>query len=254
MFRNDLTFVRSHYTPTTELKRIELLETALEELKRLRDSHDLNLENEIKELEERIKQLSEIEPQEEIPYPDWLSLEPVFIPKIRLDAKDGVQVVRLNPLDPYTSSYAVKELAKRHNLKTLYKEDKKACAYAIWKIVIGALTYEYDKEEDWRPSYVTIRYTHGDCEDGTILFVDLAREAGFRPDEVFNACGWVSTTSGKFGHSFPILNYGEGWNIYESTLDRVPTAPMPFKGSNYSADWGLTNWEWFGKIKDTLQI
>jgi hypothetical protein len=118
------------------------------------------------------------------------------------------------------------------------------------------MTYNYDDGEDWRFSAISAAYGKGDCEDGTILFLDLAREAGFKPTEIFNATGWVTNKNGeKFGHSFPILNCGDGWYIYETTLSSLPTSTMKFLGSKYDCSWGLANWLWDGKLKDeALQI
>ena len=48
---------------------------------------------------------------------------------------------------------------------------------------------------------------------GKIRVYDLAKEAGFKSDEVFNATGYVTTSSGQFGHSYPIVNTGDGWYI-----------------------------------------
>ncbi len=89
------------------------------------------------------------------------------------------------------------------------------------------------------------------CEDGTILFVTLARIAGVPADKVFNALGWFYSADGrsKFGHSFPIAQMTDGkWYIFESTLDVVPKFPKLFKGSNYDAAWGVHNWKYDGQI------
>jgi len=94
------------------------------------------------------------------------------------------------------------------------------------------------------------------CEDSCITFVDLAREAGFKADEVFNACGYLTDSEGnQYGHSYPILNYGDGFFVYESTLVRVPAVPKRFIGSEYSADWGICSWLHKGHTRDgTNQI
>jgi len=95
--------------------------------------------------------------------------------------------------------------------------------------------------------------THN-CEDGTILFLTLARISGIKADSIFNACGWFYTNDGrKFGHSFPIAKMSDGkWYVFETTLDFIPSKPMLFKGSNYSADWGVHNWKFGGMIKNKV--
>jgi len=212
------------------------------------------LTSKITELNSYIKILEEDD--EGTVKPDWLSTaKKSYQPKIRIVNETIEKVISLlEPQDIYTKSAVIKRISNENNLKKLCAEDKEKCAKEIWRIVIQALKYENDKVEDWRFSPITYYYKKGDCEDGTILFVDLAREAGFKSDEVFNATGWVYQAEDKFGHSWPILNYGEGWYIYESTLDGVPAKPKKFKGSEYEADWGVANWTFSGHIIGDNQL
>jgi hypothetical protein len=89
------------------------------------------------------------------------------------------------------------------------------------------------------------------CEDSSILMVDLCRAAGVPADSILLATGWFKDSSGnKFGHAFPICKNSDGkWYIYESTLDNsyLKYEPKLFKGSNYDCSWGLINDRWAGK-------
>ena len=185
-----------------------------------------------------------------VPKPDFLNDNPAYAPRVTIATISGEKMVALRPEDIYTSAKIIIDIVNDKGWRVLYLSDKKKCAQEIWKYVCDCLTYEYDKDEDWRFSPVTLKLGRGDCEDGTILFLDLARESGFGPDEVFNATGWVTVNEDtKYGHSFPILKYGEGWKIYETTLPRVVSAPKTFKGSKYDCSWGLGNWYFSGKLK-----
>jgi len=253
-FRNDIVFVQNHYVPAQQLQLIAELETTLDMVKQLQknsEEENKELEKYITELEEKIRVLKNEE--RTVTKPEWLKYASVFIPKVIVPSKYGDRTVSIQPNDIYTSSNRIRNIVAQNKWKKLYMSDKKACAYEIWKYVIKAIKYELDKSEDWRYSPTTLAYEKGDCEDGTILFLDLAKEAGFKADEVFNGLGWVKTNSGNFGHSFPILNYGEGWFIYETTIDYVPSSPMKFDGSNYDASFGVVNWRFAGKINNSKQ-
>ena len=204
----------------------------------------------IKEYEAFVERVSlRLEPIEK---PDFLNDNLPYLPTLNIEG----DIITLRPTDIYTTSTRILDIVNEKGWRKLYFDDKKACAYEIWKFVVEALSYVYDKKDDWRFSTVTLTKGKGDCEDGTILFLDLAREAGFNADEVFNACGWLTVSAdNKFGHSFPILNYGDGWYIYESTLTKVPNNPIKFEGSKYDCSWGLANWRYFGHVKGgKLQI
>ena len=187
--------------------------------------------------------------------PDFLTSNITYLPKILVADEEKDILLSLSPRDIYTTSTVITEIIKAHNWKELYLKDKQQCAYQIWDFVIKSITYEVDKGENWRYSTTTIYKQTGDCEDGTILFIDLCREAGFRADEIFNGVGYFTVAGKKYCHSFPILNYGDGWYIYESTLNVTPSKPMKLLGSNYTCDYGCANWLFYGYIKGgTMQI
>ena len=260
-FSKDLAFVEQHYIPSKELEIIRQLEAQVEMLEEIYENTEedfieekLELIDIIENLNEEIRVLKNSD--DNTVRPELLEISSsVFKPRTRISTKVGDKVITLNPTDIYSSSAAISRIVAQNGLKDLYLTDKKACAMEIWKVVVSSLRYEYDKEEDWRYSPISLAYGKGDCEDGTILFLDLAKEAGFKSDEIFNATGYVTTSSGNFGHSYPLVNCGDGWFIYESTLNSVPSSgPMKFEDSNYTADWGLANWRYEGKIIDALQI
>jgi len=198
-----------------------------------------------------------INPDKFVVVPEFLNTsQRAYYPITKITTTSGVKSILVSPEAIYSKNSAIKKLVEDMKLKELYNKDKKECAKAIWGLVLDNLDYQYDDGEDWRFSAISLSYRDGDCEDGTILFLDLAHEAGFMADEIFNATGWVTAKDGqKFGHSFPILNYGDGWYIYETTLTFLPKNPMKFLGSNYDCSWGLANWVWDGHLRDDkLQI
>jgi len=198
-----------------------------------------------------------INPDKYVKVPDFLdTIKRAYYPVAKITTLSGIRAVLISPEDIYSRNNAIKRIIDDRKLRELYKTDKKECARTIWSIVLDTMDYNYDDGEDWRFSAISLSYRQGDCEDGTILFLDLAHEAGFKADEVFNATGWVTSKDGKkFGHSFPIVNYGDGWYIYETTLTFLPSKPMKFLGSNYDCSWGLANWSLDGKLKDeALQV
>ena len=198
-------------------------------------------------------------------YVDPPTTLPVFLDPTAYCYKPNVEV--LNPdesvdsisfTDPrgiYTRSDFLNSSIGISSLLLLTKYQKLA---AIWAYVINALTYVSDYGDNWQTSNVTVVRKKGDCEDGSILFVDCARAVGIEANQVFNAVG-----NTNFGyHSYPIVflsaddvkgtpveSSGAGFYIYESTLDVVPAAPKPLNGSVYWADGGLQNWAYAGAIK-----
>jgi hypothetical protein len=175
--------------------------------------------------------------------PDWLDLtQYVYTPKVAI--AEGL-VELYDPCEIYASNEVLYGICQG-NLKNKTLDEK---LMWIWYWVIDALTYMYDVNEDWQFPIVTYFKEKGDCEDGTILFVEMCKQASIKADYVFNCCGWYHQGADKFGHSFPIAKMEDGkFYIFETTLDAKPAAPKLFKGSNYDASWGLCNWKFKGKI------
>jgi len=192
--------------------------------------------------------IEELENEEEINVPPWLDTsEYPYKPFISIE--EGKTTLE-DPRDIYTSSVTLGLIAEKWKGLPLNQK-----LMNIWHFVIDALKYRYDVKEDWQFPIVTYYMKFGDCEDGSILFVELARLAGISPERVFNACGWFTQDANKFGHSFPIAQMEDGkWYVFESTLDYKPDQLMLFKGSNYDASWGVANWALFGKIRGDDQL
>lgn len=132
-------------------------------------------------------------PEKYTKVPDFLNTsQRAYFPITKITTTIGVKSILLSPEAIYSRNFAIKKIVDDRKLRDLYKKDKKECAKTIWGIVLDTLDYQYDDGEDWRFSAISLSHRDGDCEDGTILFLDLAREAGFNPTEVFNATGWVT--------------------------------------------------------------
>ena len=190
--------------------------------------------------------------QKDIPseVPHWLNNNGGSYKGVRqINEKGQVVTVKIKPEDLYFPRPSLIKLATQKNWLNMDLDQK---LKSIWNYVIYRIRYRYDANEDWQEPNTTNDLGYGDCEDGTILFVTLCRIAGVPADGVFNALGWFYTNTDKFGHSFPIAKMSDGkWYIFESTLDSMPPSPRLFKGSNYSADWGVQNWKYDGTIIPT---
>ena len=191
----------------------------------------------IAELNAKIKELEEQNNIDDSVIPKWLDSSQIpYEPVIETEGENVV----LKPQDIYMETASIRDIA--FGWRGLSTDQK---LLNIWKFVINALTYAYDKDDNWQPPIVTFARKKGDCEDGTILFIALCRVAHVRAESIFNACGLYD---GKYGHSYPVAKMSDGkWYIFETTLDNVPAAPKLFKGSNYTADWGYANWKYAGK-------
>jgi len=148
----------------------------------------------------------------------------------------------------YRLHYFSQSIFKRHyGFKNLSE-------VSIRKIeLLDEKTDMYDIEVEGNHNFVLWNgvVTHN-CDDLTILFVTLCRIAGVPANRVFNATGWYITTTGqKLGHSFPIVKLDDGkWYVCETTWSYMRTdVPKRFLGSNYDASWGVSNWEFIGKVK-----
>lgn len=160
-----------------------------------------------------------------------------------------------NPCDMYVRSDL---LCRKLNLDAIKKLPKYQKLMKIWEYVVLNFSYRYDKRENWQFHPLTLLRGAGDCEDSTIVFLDACRSAGVSGANVFNVVG--NTAFGY--HSYPVVwlssqdiagtpceNTGEGFYIFETTLDFVPAAPKKLNGSKYWAEGGLQNWLFYGSVK-----
>lgn len=200
-------------------------------------------------------ELLKTEEKEAVPRaPNWLDQNvQAYEPKIQaVQQNDYIETIELEPQDIYAVSSSLKEIVKDHGWKDMEHDHK---LRAIWKFVIDAIRYRFDKGDSWHFPITTIYRMWGDCEDGVILFVTLCKLAGVSEDEVFNACGWFDDGKTRFGHSWPVAQMEDGkWRIFETTIDSYPPGgPKLFKGSSYRAEWGLANWKFQGGIRHGAQ-
>lgn len=225
----------------------------------------IELENEVADLHELIaKKDSDIDSlktelalkgEVSAPVPAFIENKPIYTPYMNSEGND----IYLLYSEIYDMAYRAKNWVVQNKIRGLPKNQK---LIAIWGYVVNAITYEYDKVDNWQPFAVSAARGRGDCEDGSIMFVTLCSFAGLRPDEVFNAVGPTD-----FGyHSYPIVKFdkddtlgtdGESFYICESTLDYLPPKPMKLKGSKYHTDsGGIANWSLAhcGRIKPEFAL
>lgn len=188
------------------------------------------------------------------PPPVWLDRgKNPYKPSIQYFENGKLRNVSIDYNDIYALSDSLDELVMINHWSDLELDEK---LKAIWKYIIQKISYAYDKGEAWQYPTTTYYRRRGDCEDGTILFVTLCHLADISDGDVFNACGWWTMSDGtKIGHSFPIAKMSDGmWYVFETTIDVVPPSPKLFKGSNYTADWGVANMYYKGMIKNGNQV
>ena len=87
--------------------------------------------------------------------PSWL--DSTQVPYNPIIECEGTNVI-LDPRDIYMESTTLRTIAVKW--RTLSHNQK---LWEIWKYVINALTYQYDKSDNWQPPIVTIVKKHGDC-------------------------------------------------------------------------------------------
>jgi hypothetical protein len=176
--------------------------------------------------------------------PDFLDTsEYPYMPQVHVERDRYVTLQ--DPKAIYTRSSILQSLAE--NWVNLPLNEK---LMTIWRVVEANFSYEYDITEDWRFSPITWWLKKGDCEDWTILFVDLCKAARIPTDRYFNATGWFYNNGNKFGHSFPIIKAEDNiWKVAETTLGYVPSDFKILQDSNYDISWGICNHQFSGKIK-----
>ena len=213
------------------------------------------------ELKNRLDRIIELEENQgwirNTAVPQWLNYNAQpYIPIKKIVTTNGIKNIKVGPTSVYYSNSLIKGLVNSFAWKPMYEFDKMACIMEIWKYMVLDYQYELDQEEDWRSPNITFNFKKGDCEDTTIFFICLAREAGFRPDEIFNACGWFKKGKTRIGHSWPIVKIDDVWYVFETTLSRWRSKikPKKFKGSPYWASWGVANDLLQGKIKGGNQL
>ena len=224
------------------IKQLEFDNAKLKNAIKSRDSIIYDLKTEIMTIE-----TWHDEPPSEIP--EWLNNNnQSYKGRREINEKGKTTSVKINPADLYFPRPSLIRLAASHGWENMSHDEK---LMSIWRYVIKRIKYRYDASENWQEPNITNDLRYGDCEDGTILFVTLARIAKVPADKIFNALGWFATRTGKFGHSFPIAQMSDGfWYVFETTIDTVPSKPIRFHGSNYGANWGVHNWKYDGTIKE----
>ena len=93
---------------------------------------------------------------------------------------------------------------KARELKEAYGNDTDDLMVHINRFVHNRLTYKSDQEvwdlpEYWQTARQTYDKKTGDCEDGAILILTLARLAGVPSNRIFLNCGMMES---GFGHAY----------------------------------------------------
>lgn len=170
----------------------------------------------------------------------------------------------LKYLTPHTRMYPIRgnkyddlrKFCKRQMFnKTLIKLSESFMSSDLDKTVIAILRfvkqrtrYESDRKlwrinEYWQDAITTFNNQSGDCEDGAILILTLARLAGVPSNRIFLRCGDVSYRNSKTGHAYVVYRANDGsmyyldWCYFYSGV-RIPNRKSP---SKYAKKY-LTRW------------
>ena len=101
---------------------------------------------------------------------------------------------------------------KAMTLKKAYGNDMDDLAIHIVRYVRNRLTYKSDQSvwnvpEYWQIARVTYDKRSGDCEDGSLLILTLARLAGIPSNRIFLNCGMMKD---GFGHAYITYRSNDG--------------------------------------------
>lgn len=190
------------------------------------------------------------------PMPTFLDMSQApYQPSILIMESGTSYNVNIKPQDIYAISPSLIKVVQDMNLRGATDDET---FRRIWKFVLDRMEYRYDLNESWEYPTTSYYRRKGDCEDGTILFVTMCRLCGIQADKIFNVTGWVHSPDGKlYGHSYPIVKLSDGnWYIMETTLSNWSDnlKAVLFRGSINTADWGMANWIFAGKIKEGNQV
>ena len=126
----------------------------------------------------------------------------------------------------------------------------------ILRWVWGNTDYVSDQEswgvpEYWQNARTTLDKKKGDCEDGAILLLSLARNAGVPENRIFLTCGYVDYNKGTSGHAYVTYRGDDGVNYildwcYFYDKRRIPNHKT-VDDKRYWTPW------WFGNDRGFYQ-
>lgn len=137
---------------------------------------------------------------------------------IRPDTYMVAELVRRLPPDPDALyAWVVQNIAYPFGAEEtldLHQECRYVTPSGQWRIC-------KQTDDFWNYPSETLADRVGDCDDKAFLLVSMLRHF-YAPEEVFATVGYWQ----GFGHVWVVLRHPQGWRVYETTLQKVPS-PMP---------------------------
>jgi len=247
------------YYNQSEKGQIETLKRQLiakeEQIAKLGDEiSQIGLKNMERE-QELLEVIAELKDKEsETLKPEWLEGHMSYKPKRRFvsKTKDFHRQFK-KPQHAFDESRILYELLKNNNLlnakKTVSNMEK------IQKLITGAIEYEPDKEDNWRPVSDVLIFGFGDCDDsGGIAITSAMGMAGWKADETFCWCGYYypkgkeKDSKDRFGHAWNITKCDGKWYVLEGTDQKAKPVLWETVKNKYEGSWGGCNWKFEGQI------
>jgi transglutaminase-like putative cysteine protease len=249
------------YYNQKEQAQVEVLKRQLdlkaEEIKKLKDDisemglSSLAREQELQAIIQELK-----DEDYETPKPDWIEGKMLYRPKRRFISKTkDLHRQFKKPQHAFDKSRILYDLLEKNDLlnvkKTVANMEK------IQKLITGSITYEHDKEDNWRPISDVLIFGFGDCDDsGGIAITSAMGMAGWKADETFCWCGYYYPkgkdidASNRFGHAWNITKCNGKWYVLEGTDSTAKPVEWEKVKNKYEGSWGGCNWKFEGMIKD----
>ena len=140
---------------------------------------------------------------------------------------------------------------KAHVEFDFFSKDYDYIAVNILRYVHNILTYKRDQEvwnvpEYWQTARTTYNKRTGDCEDGAILILTLARLVGIPANRIFLNAGYVKYRNKKVGHAYvtylgdDAVEYILDWCYFYDSR-RIPTRKRNWYDDRYYPCWFKVN-------------
>jgi hypothetical protein len=208
--------------------------------------------------QELLDKISELEDEDsDTPKPDWLTGKMLYKPKRRFISKTKDFHRQLpKPQFAFDKTRILYEMMQKNNLlnvkKTVANMEK------IQKMITGAITYENDLDDNWRPLADILIFGFGDCDDsGGVAITSAMGLAGWKADETFCWCGWYYPEgknvdpNNKFGHAWNISKCNGKWYVLEGTSKTAKPVLWESVKDKYEGSWGGCNWKFEGMISES---
>jgi len=204
-------------------------------------------EKRISELEEKIEKFDDETPEAKKINKKWPKN------KIQYRAQDGLKRDVRNLI--FSKSYILDPESTK--MRKAHKDDTMK---SILSAVKRRLRYTPDQKthnqpEFWQNPEETWQTKKGDCEDGALLIISLARMAGIPAYRIKLCAGWVINAGKKIGHAYCIYLADDGqWKVVDWCYFPTLSLKKPHKEltDQYQEIWWTANDKYTWAQKTTM--